>query len=537
MNEQPPPLAMDTYDTHQRSRRSPKNRSWVGLPVLLAILSLIAPVTAPAQQPTDSAIARHVREELLLDNVVSLLGDTLPGAHGSTDTGIVVAVEDGVVTLSGATTNIVARRRAELLAETVRGVRSVRNLIAVSPIRRDDDSVREDVIAALRGNPATEAYEIEVEVIDGRVVLSGTVDSGRERDLAARTGGSVWGVVELDNEIQVFPRNDRLDSEIEAEVEESLNWNVYIRDGLLDVDVADGIVFLSGTVGSAAELRLARQEAWVAGVRGVDVAGLEVDGEVGRIELTGELPARSAAPSALTRAVRAALARDPQLSGRSVTVNTDGDFVRLGGVVDTLKERRAAGQAARNIVGVDRVHNAIRIERGDGSSVEDAIRLAVLRDPYLGRFDIRVRQVGDTISLDGEVETAFEKVLAEDIASMFRGVRVVANHLSVEADIPPVAYDPYVEQDSDGDEQDIGSDHAVGAGRRSPDRTDAEILDQIEYELWWSPFVDQDEIEVEVIEGRAVLTGVARSWPEVRAAIANAYRGGANIVESRIIVE
>ncbi len=67
-------------------------------------------------------------------------------------------------------------------------------------------------------------------------------------------------------------------------------------------------------------------------------------------------------------------------------------------------------------------------------------------------------------------------------------------------------------------------------------RTDQRIENDIESQLFWSWFVDSDDISVEVEEGVATLTGTADSWHEVQAAVSNAFEGGARKVKSRLQV-
>jgi osmotically-inducible protein OsmY len=52
---------------------------------------------------------------------------------------------------------------------------------------------------------------------------------------------------------------------------------------------------------------------------------------------------------------------------------------------------------------------------------------------------------------------------------------------------------------------------------------------RIEDQLWWSPFVDANEVTVEVEDGVATLSGTADSWSERGAARDNAYDGGATV--------
>jgi osmotically-inducible protein OsmY len=65
--------------------------------------------------------------------------------------------------------------------------------------------------------------------------------------------------------------------EIREEIKVSLIWDVFVDDALVAVDVDQGRVALSGTVGSAAEKTRSVGVAGIRGVRRVDATDLDVD--------------------------------------------------------------------------------------------------------------------------------------------------------------------------------------------------------------------------------------------------------------------
>ena len=60
--------------------------------------------------------------------------------------------------------------------------------------------------------------------------------------------------------------------------------------------------------------------------------------------------------------------------------------------------------------------------------------------------------------------------------------------------------------------------------------SDAVVQAGIEEELFWSPFVDSDDITVAVKNGVATLTGTVNSWYEYNAATESALDSGARSV-------
>ncbi|OHB63618.1 MAG: hypothetical protein A2Y76_03360 [Planctomycetes bacterium RBG_13_60_9] len=65
-------------------------------------------------------------------------------------------------------------------------------------------------------------------------------------------------------------------------------------------------------------------------------------------------------------------------------------------------------------------------------------------------------------------------------------------------------------------------------------KSDAELTEDVESQLWWSPFVDADKIDVSVQNGVVTLSGTVDDWDAMRAAVKNAFDAGAKRVRSRI---
>lgn len=65
---------------------------------------------------------------------------------------------------------------------------------------------------------------------------------------------------------------------------------------------------------------------------------------------------------------------------------------------------------------------------------------------------------------------------------------------------------------------------------------DREIREEIEEELWWSPYVNEERINVRVQDGVAILHGTVENREEIADAVENAYEAGAKRVISRLWV-
>jgi osmotically-inducible protein OsmY len=470
---------------------------------------------AAQNKMSDTAIRDAVEKEIIFDPAVRL-------------NDIDVMVDEQIVTLRGTVDNHLTKDWAENLASTIKGVRSVVNLIDVKPAKDiSAEALTRQIQKALLEDPATDAYEVNVSADDqGSCKITGTVDSWKEKQLVERVAKGVNGVTDINNAVTVKYKGDRPDVEIRPEITKSLRWDSLIDDAMIDVAVANGDVTLSGTVGSAAEKRRAIAASWVAGVKSVDANELNV-ARWARDDDLRERKYVAKSDRDIRDAVKDALAYDPRVLSFNVTPEVEYGAVTLRGTVDNLKAKRAAELDARNTVGVSTVHNRLKVEPAmklADAAIKDKVTNALKRDVHVDAYEITTSVSNGVAHLYGTVDTYFDKAQADDAASRVNGVEDVRNHLVV-TNPTTVAYDPYVYTWYPY------TYYWYHPMVTATSETDAEIKDDIQDELWWSPFVDSDDINVKVKDGKATLTGTVDSYSELDAARENAYEGGAiNVV-------
>lgn len=66
--------------------------------------------------------------------------------------------------------------------------------------------------------------------------------------------------------------------------------------------------------------------------------------------------------------------------------------------------------------------------------------------------------------------------------------------------------------------------------------SDARLKEEVESSLWWDPYVDSDEIEVEVTDSVVTLQGTVTTWKERSLAERNALNAGAARIENHLEV-
>ncbi len=491
--------------------------------ILSALLLLLGAAKAPAAEDdlSDPRMADAVERVFRRDPAINA-------------NRIDVAVHEGVVELTGAVGNMLAKDRATHVAQAVRGVRSVSNRLDVqTPLVRTDHAIRGDVIMSLVRDRVSESFDIAVTVDDGVVTLSGNVQSWQESRFAERAAKEVKGVSEVENRITIDYETERDDAEIRDEIVSRYRWDPLISRNQIDIDVDDGNVALSGTVASDAERSRAYSKAWVTGVTAVDDADLVVTPGADRAVVRP-----SSQPYVtdgnIEQAVEDVMRYDPRVYSFDIQADADQGAVRLTGNVDSLRAKRAAHQLAENTVGVTRVTNLIKVRPQTTVSddeVEQAVADALVRNPYTEAYEIDTRVNDGTVTLSGEVTTYFEQAEAERVASRTMGVQDVVNTIQVDQSQEAYVYDPWI------DPYDPYAPYRDAYTPEAPLLSDAEIADEIEGELYWSPFVEVDQIDIRVVNGVATLTGTVDSWSERSAAVTNAYEGGATLVVNDLAVE
>lgn len=110
------------------------------------------------------------------------------------DADISVFVVEGFVTLEGSVSSYWRKARVEDLVGPLRGVVSVINKLAVVPTEDISDKIiADDIVARLDRNITINIDDVDVEVDQGHVTVSGRVPSHAAykevRDIAARTAG------------------------------------------------------------------------------------------------------------------------------------------------------------------------------------------------------------------------------------------------------------------------------------------------------------------------------------------------------------
>ncbi|MBD3421749.1 MAG: BON domain-containing protein [Chitinivibrionales bacterium] len=419
-----------------------------------------------------------------------------------------LAVEEGIVTLSGVVGNLLASSQAVRIAESFRGVSAVVNMLSVEAPSRPDSEIEQDVIRAIAGDPATEAFEISVDVDSAKVRLTGTVDSWAEKTLCSKVVKSVKGVRAINNELLVNYEELRLSGEIKGEIERRFELDPYLAHETIDVEVMGDSVVLSGTVSSAAQKTRAHWEANVEGVNHVNTEKLAA-ASWDQPGLRRETEVVYRTDEEIKRAIEDALLYDPRVSLFEIDVEVEDWSVTLSGTVNTLRAKRAAEGDAKNTVGVTNVNNLITvgpaIEEEERDRLLEHYRSMALADPVVEFSEVAASfsDAGELV-ISGSVNSYYEKYRAEDLAMTIKGVPAVKNLITV--------------QEKWVTEKDRNIENFT------------EMLISMEKE------VEGGKLDVSVEEGIARLEGSVDSWYELKLAIDDAFDAGAWKVKTDVSI-
>lgn len=116
----------------------------------------------------------------------------------------------------------------------------------------DDSTITAKIKLDLTNDKIVRARNIDVDTIDGNVILTGMVDTEFEAERAVDIAQRVSGVKEVNNNLQIGSRTFRQvvsDKVIGSKVKGKLLAEPGIRALSIDVDVYSGVVTLSGVVG------------------------------------------------------------------------------------------------------------------------------------------------------------------------------------------------------------------------------------------------------------------------------------------------
>jgi osmotically-inducible protein OsmY len=206
-----------------------------------------------------------------------------------------------------------------------------------------------DVRHQLDWDPMLDDARIVVKADDGKVILTGAVDTYSDIELASDDAWTVGGVKEVDNELMVgFTGAAIADLDLEADCVKALDGDRLVPHGSVTPRVLDGWVTLTGEVRHHFQRQAAvHAVGHIPGVLGVN----------NEITLTDQ-----PIPSDVADRINEAFKRNAILDDSMITVTNAGQTIYLDGVVGSWTAMDQAVDTAWSAPGVQEVINRLKID-------------------------------------------------------------------------------------------------------------------------------------------------------------------------------
>lgn len=201
---------------------------------------------------SDGQLQRDVMDELEWDPSVD---------HAD----IGVAVNDGVVTLSGYVKNYLEKIAAEKATRRVSGVKAIAEEIQVrfaSDAKMADHEVAKRILDMFSWNVSIPHEKINVKVEKGWVTLSGIVDSFYQSDEARKAASRITGVTGVSNLIDV--KKLPVVRDVKDRIVAAFKRQADLDAAGVTVSAEGNTVRLSGKVRAWSERGIAERAAWAA---------------------------------------------------------------------------------------------------------------------------------------------------------------------------------------------------------------------------------------------------------------------------------
>jgi osmotically-inducible protein OsmY len=411
---------------------------------------------------------------------------------------------------------------------------------------------------------------INVSANKGAVTLQGSVDQQNQKQQAEQIAKSVSGVQSVQNQINAgdfpalgyIPGQDRqrqqmgqqqggasdavLAHRIAMQLQQQFGGGQVVHvmnPQAIYIHVSQGTVTLHGSAQDQNQVQQIEQA--VQNIRGVQNVQnqLEVGGQqqygwqTGQQQYgqqTGQQYGRqtgqqmSASDQKLAQQIEQKL--QSQFSNANINVTVSQGTATLQGSVQDSSQKQRAEQIARSISGVQNIRNNLSV----GGQAGDYPALGYIP----GQESQAQQDTGTGISGDTQCIQMFKQGLTDqNLQSMAQNIYVTCNQGTM-------ALYGYVNSDDEKNQLEKATKQVSGIKKvdnnlivrkeGAKQKSDSELQQDVESQLWWSPYVDSDKIKVSVQNGVVTLSGQVDDWDAMRAAVKNAFDAGAKRVKSQI---
>ncbi len=351
---------------------------------------------------------------------------------GSSD--IQVEADGSTIRLTGVVSSLLAMRRAQSVAEKVRGVARVQNELTRQPTEDASEVVADDQIElaireVLGKDDRSLEQSIDVNVLDGVVTLEGDVRSYARRRFYRFLIERISGVRQVVNRLEVTvadsgageqrPSLEDATKDVQMALDVAELPNAQLRARMADAQIA-----IAGKVASLDQqqklLRLARD--FAAGyplINAMEIANLDRSAETMRSELE-EL-----------------MSTDALLADASIRIDVRDQVATLSGRVERFADKLRADRLASTVPGIKSIENQLAVDWM--ATVSDEVLKERIEERWRrNRFtanlmdEVSVTVTDGHVSLEGRVSNSEARRQLGIVASRTDGIRSLDNLIVVE---------------------------------------------------------------------------------------------------------
>nr|WP_299416055.1 BON domain-containing protein [uncultured Emticicia sp.] len=211
--------------------------------------------------------------------------------------------------------------------------------------------------------------------------------------------------------------------DLQRDVQNAIKWEPLLHAAEIGVTAIDGVVTLTGTVDSYAKKYEAEEAA-------KKVHGLKA--LVEKIEIKFSSTWKKDDTEIATEILNV-LKSEWEIPNDDIIVKVENGWVRLDGEVQWNYQREAAKKVVKQLSGVLGVTNDIKLSAETHDAIEKKdIQDALTRNWSISEQDIDVKVLGNKVTLNGTVDSYYQRDEAGRIAWNAPGVISVDNELVVE---------------------------------------------------------------------------------------------------------
>lgn len=272
------------------------------------------------------------------------------------------SVVKGRVTLSGELDSWQETQLAEYVASNIYGVKAIENELTFVPdYDRSDFEIKTEIDLALQSDIRIESDFVTVNVKNGEVLLTGETGSLNEKEQILYYAWTS-GVRNVDaknlkvkdwlSEANMKPANSPYkasDMDVEAFIYRAFTYEPRLKGAAPEVNVTDGVAYLSGTVNNLKARRAA--ESATGNIEGVNFI-------YNNIKVKTEMKTNPK----LEDDVINAILRNSELNRHEISANAVNGRIYLTGVVDNSYQKHLAEDVTAAVKGVLAIRNNISVD-------------------------------------------------------------------------------------------------------------------------------------------------------------------------------